>query len=314
MKTTRLLAFAALASLALTASTCKKDNIPTPPTPPQKEDPTPTPGPETDLDTIRVMQFNILQATSETAGHEWATVRKQPCINMFKDKDPDIVCVQESRKSQCNDLASALPEYAQIKHPKDDIETNGGQRNLIMYKYTDWTPVKWDKLWFSVDRTAKGDRFGDAATTQKMLLYVDLMHKSSKKHMWVFDAHFFASCDNPASRDSCVKITLNTIQKVVPEGVACVFCGDLNINYMDSAMLIKLKPLMNYMDCASLKCKITDGPTQVTYNKFTPTYTKVLDYIFYKNAVGLEYHVVNSKDYGTDFISDHYPVYCDMVF
>lgn len=263
---------------------------------------------------IRIMQFNILQGKGEPAGHKWAEVRKDACIKMFEDIDPDIVCMQEARRSQCEDLADELNQYSQVKMAKDGIESNGGQRNVIMYKWKNWSLISADRLWFSVDRSADGDRFGDPLTTQKMLMWVHLKHKKTKKDVWVFDAHFFANCERVASRDSCVAITLNTIRKVVPEDGVCFFCGDLNIDWSKAAARTILQPVNDYMSSASLDAANGDSPLTPTYNKFTPSYKKVLDYIFYRNVKGFRYKVVNEAIYGTDFISDHYPIYLDFIF
>lgn len=273
--------------------------------------------------TLRVMQFNILQSTSETAGHEWTAVRKAPCFAMLKDTQPDIICYQEARKTQCNDLATAFgTNYESILFPKDSTETNGGQRNLIMFRKDAFTHTNvdgfahgyWDKFWFSTTGGASGDRFGDTKTTQKMELFTRLVHKESGKVIWVFNAHFFASCDYAESRSKCVEMTIAAIKKYVKEDEIVFFTGDLNINYNDASMRPLLDPLLNYMNSAALKAKTSDGQTTETYNKFTVNYNKVLDYIFYRNAIPLTYKVVNSDQYGTTYVSDHFPIYSDMEF
>ena len=260
---------------------------------------------------LRVMSFNILQATSETPGHEWATVRKDACIKMFRDIKPDIVCVQEARKTQCQDLASAFITYAQVKHPKDDIESNGGQRNLIMYNSAKFKVLEWNKYWFSVDGTASGDRFGDAATTQKLTIYVKFEHIATGRTFWVYDTHFFAKTNLETSRPHCVEMSLDSIKKVVGDDGVVFFCGDLNMEPSNPV----LAPMFEYMHHAATDAEKSDGVTTVTYNGFRDNNQKVLDHIFYRNATAHTYKVVNSQlAYGTNWISDHYPVYTDAEF
>jgi len=301
-----------LLSAFLTLTSCNGNGGTTPePTP--TPTPTPTPDPEvgTDAD-FRLMSFNILQATSETAGHEWASVRKEPCIKMFNDIKPDIVCIQEARKSQCNDLASALPQYSQIKHPKDNIETNGGQRNLILYKPDVFELVSWNKYWFSADLTASGNRFGDDKTTQKLTVTAEFRHKKTGKTIYVYDTHFFANVSTEANRGKCTDISLsNSLGLGVKDrGAAAVvfFCGDLNMEPDNTY----LKPMFDYMSHGAKNAKSSDGISKTTYNKFGGS-SKVLDHIFYRNAEALTYKVVNSSSYGTQYVSDHYPIYCDFV-
>lgn len=267
--------------------------------------------------TMRLMQFNVLQATSETAGHEWATVRKQPCFKMMEETAPDIVCCEEARKSQCNDFASKFPSYAQVKHPKDNIESNGGQRNLIMYRSDRFEVLDWNKYWFSVDESPSGDRFCPAGvtnstskTTQKLTVCVHFREKTSGCDFYVFCTHFFASVDAESQREKCVELSLAHI-KAIGADTPVFFCGDLNINYSDENGKALLKPMLGYMQSASLGAITHDSPTATTYNKFGAS-TKTLDYIFYRNASAVTYKVVNGTGYGTQYISDHYPIYADI--
>lgn len=260
---------------------------------------------------IRVMQFNILQATSETQGHEWS-VRKAPCIKMFNETNPDIVAIQECRKSQCNDLA-VLSQYAQIKHPKDNIESNAGQRNVILYKSKILELISWDKYWFSVDGTAGGDRFGyNDDTTQKMTIYAKFKHKPSGKTFWFFCTHFFAS-ESLEARAECVRMSLEYADRIVPKDDIVFFCGDLNLSYTNDAARATLAPMFDYFMWSAKEAPSSMGTNRTTYNKFGLS-TNVLDYILYRNATAVNYFVCDSRTaYGTDFISDHYPVYSDFL-
>lgn len=262
----------------------------------------------------RIMQLNILQAKDEDAGHEWTSVRKNPCIKMLQEISPDIICFEEARKTQCNDLASALTAYTQIKHPKDNIESNGGQRNLIMFKTSKYEQLEWNKYWFSVDGTATGDRFGDTKTTQKLTIYAKLREKSTQKIVWVYCTHFFADCQYQASREKCVEMSLASLKTVVPADETVFFLGDLNLNYADETGKSILSPLLGYMKSASIEAKEGAAPTATTYNKWGAS-TKVLDYILFRNATAQNYNIISDgTKYGTKYLSDHYPIWSDFTF
>ena len=100
--------------------------------------------------------------------------------------------------------------------------------------------------------------------------------------------------------------------KFIPADIPIFFCGDLNINYSSDDGKAILKPMFEYMNSAAVSAQNHDSSTATTYNKWGNS-TKTLDYIFYRNATALSYKVVNSADYGTKYISDHYPIYSDMV-
>ena len=262
-----------------TPDTPETPEVPETPDTPQTPETPDTPEPVS----FRLMSFNILQATSETAGHEWASVRKAACIKM----------------------------YSQIKYPKDGIESNGGQRNLIMYNNQKFFVIEWGKFWFSEDGTASGGRWGDDATTQKMTIYVHFREMATGREFWVYDTHFFAKCNVETTRGHCVEMSLASIkEKVGDEGVV-FFCGDLNMQ-PDNPIL---KPMFDYMKHAATHADESDGVSTITYNGFRETNLKVLDHIFYRNATAHTYKVVNSQTaYGTKWISDHYPIYADVEF
>lgn len=266
---------------------------------------------------MRIMQFNILQGKDEPAGHEWSSVRKEPCFKMLNETAPDIICFEEARKTQCNDLASKFPQYSQVKHPKDNIESNGGQRDLIMYRSDKFDLLDWDKYWFSVDETSSGDRFCPAGvtnstskTTQKLTVWAHFRENVSKRDFYVFCTHFFADVDELAQRTKCVELSLTHIKAIDPK-TPVFFCGDLNINYCSENGRALLAPMFEYMESAAVSADMHDSPTATTYNKFGAS-TSVLDYIFYRNATALTYKIINSAGYGTEYISDHYPVCSDF--
>lgn len=267
-------------------------------------------GDELPANLIRVMTFNIMQSSGEPEGHEWASVRKGPCIAMFKDVAPDIVCIQEARKLQCSDLYSALPEYSQIKHPLDNVESNGGQRNLILYKSSKFELLSWDKFWFSEDGTASGPRWGDAATTQRLTVFARLRHKPTGSEFWVYDAHFFDKCNYGTTPPHCVSMCLESIDaQAGPDGTVFL-CGGFGLRPGDAVM----RPLFNSLGHAATEAPESDGAPAVTYNALGENQGAALDHIFFRGAEPLSYKVADSPStYGTRWISDHYPVYADFL-
>ena len=150
---------------------------------------------------IRVMSFNILQSKGESEGHEWKN-RKDGVMAMFKDVLPDVACIQEARKKQCDDLQEAFPEYSQLRCAKDgvlkegmeesltgDNYKNGGQRNLIMYRTDRFDLLDCGRYWFS--KTPEKSSLGWDGPTPKVTLWAKLLDKKAKKEIFVFCTHFF---------------------------------------------------------------------------------------------------------------------------
>ena len=186
-----------------------------------------------DLPKIRVMSFNILQSKGEPEGHQWKD-RKDGALAMFKDIAPDVACFQEARRTQCDDLAEAFPEYTQLRCAKDgvlkegmeeslteDHYKNGGQRNLIMFKTERFDLLDCGRYWFS--ETPDSSSLGWDGPTPKVTLWAKLMDKVANKEIFVFCTHFFPH--GVECREQCVRMTVDKIGEIAGYEGIVFFCG-----------------------------------------------------------------------------------------
>lgn len=254
--------------------------------------------------TYRVMQFNILQSKAEPQGHEWDT-RKEAVANMLQDIHPDLVAVQEARKTQCRFLQERFPQYVQIKHPKDGIEANGGQRNLILYDASKFELLGWEKFWFST--TPQVSSLSWDAMTPKLTICAHFRCKSKgHKTFWLACTHYFPIGDT--CRTHCVRMMLEKTDQIAKKKEPIFVCGDLNMNPDDA----RLAPMWTRFSNAAEIARQTDGRDRHTYNGFRPDRHFTIDYIFCRNVSVDTYRVVDSDRYGVPYISDHYPVFADI--
>ena len=261
---------------------------------------------------FRVMQFNVLQGwdschESETAGYEWER-RRESVVKMIRHRRPDIICIQEARKRQCDFLQERCPEYSQILYPKDGHPERGGQRNLIMYRTDMFKCLRKKFFWFS--ETPNVPSFSWDAKTPKLTLLAQLKpirKEYGTKKFYVYCAHFFPYGD--IGKQQCSNMILESIKKETGKRQPVLFCGDLNLKYLDC----RLDTLLTYMQDAAVAAEVSDGPKKVTYNGFRNKNQKALDHIYGRNVVFKSYHVDQDADYGIKWISDHYPVYVDVI-
>ena len=267
--------------------------------------------PENPTVDLRIMQFNIREdKQTEPDYNTFTGVRAAAIVEMLHDVQPDIVCLQECRKTQAQYLATAVPEYTQILYPKDGIEKNGGQRDVILYDNTKLRLISWNKFWFS--ETPNESSMSWDASTPKLTIYARFRSRTdTTKDVYVYCTHFPPSA--PEAMGHAVTMIEESIAKMTKNTMPVFLCGDLNLSY-DNAIL---DPLKAYMSHAASTALTSDGVEAITYNGYRDTNLKTLDHIFYRNAVVDTYHVKNKLyQYGTDckWISDHYPLYCDLSF
>lgn len=268
---------------------------------------------------IRVMSFNILQSKGEPEGREWKN-RRDGVMAMFKDVLPDVACIQEARRKQCDDLKEAFPEYAQIRCAKDgvvkegmeeslteDNYKNGGQRNLIMYRSDRFDLLDCGRYWFS--KTPEKSSLGWDGPTPKVTLWVKLMDRKAKKEVFVFCTHFFPAGET--GRKQCVKMSRDKIYEIAGDEGIVFFCGDFNLDAEDPRLL----PLDKYVTRTSFSSpKVDPSPTFNGFRDDPSTWTRI-DHIYYCHMAALEFKVVSDMEkYGVKFISDHFPVYADFEY
>ena len=294
---------------------------------------TPPAPPATSLQ-LRIMSFNILQGgkkdgSTDTAGHEWTTVRKGPCVSMFKDIDPDIAILQECRREQLNDLKASLTGYTYYCYAKDGVLASGyskgdaandasfknaGQRNVIMLRAGMFTVLEWGRYWLSDTPDTPSTGFG--TTGQKVTLWQKLLHNESGKEFYIFNTHNIPqSYGNAVSPvvdviTPCNKVNIEQMKAIVgSSGLPLFFGGDLNSNDASDRMA-ELNAFLHRS-----ASDVSEKDPSMTFNGFredSSTWT-LLDHIYYRGATPLTYKVVNSAGYGTRFISDHFPIYCDFL-
>ena len=287
----------------------------------------PDPEPEEKPDTLqlRVMSFNILQSTGEDAGHTWAEYREQPCKKMFQETDPDIICLQECRRTQLSFMKSNFPGYTYYQYAKDGVKKagyentenctndgiwkNGGHRDVIAIRKDCCELLDWGRYWFSENPDVSSyDGIYAGGGTPKVTLWVKLHHKEKDFDFFVWCTHFFPHGDT-ATRTLCSTMSVERMKEQVKEDDVVFFCGDLNLKYENEA----LDPMKKYMDNARIKATETDNsPTYTGFRTDASTWT-LIDHIFYRNAQPLTYKVVNTPiENGTSVCSDHFPIYADF--
>ncbi len=260
---------------------------------------------------LRIMQFNIREdKQTEPDYNTFTGVRAAAIVEMVRDVKPDIICLQECRKTQAAYLASTLTEYTQILYPKDGIEKNGGQRDVILYKSSKMRLISWKKFWFSETPTVSSKSWD--ASTPKLTIYARFRSRvDSSKDFLVYCTHFPPSA--PEAQRHSVEMMINSISSEAGESMPVFLCGDLNVSYYDTI----LDPLKEYMSHAAATALESDGVEAITYNGYRETNQKTLDHIFYRYAIVDMYHVKNELyQYVTicKWISDHYPLYSDVKF
>ena len=286
----------------------------------------PKPEEQTKTFSFRLMSFNILQSTDEAEGHTWAEYREKPCKVMFQETSPDIICLQECRRTQLNFMKSNFPQYSYFQYAKDgvkkagyeDVEKcdddaifkNGGHRDVIALRTDRFTMLDWGRYWFSdtPDVSSYSGALFEDGGTPKLTLWLKVRERATGVVFYVWTTHFFPRGEN--GRKQCGIMSVERMKAECDDNVPVFFCGDLNLAYEHAS----LQPLRQWMQHAATNAITTEKlPTYTGFRTDSNTWTYI-DHIFYRNATASTYKVVNTPiENGTSVCSDHFPIYADFT-
>lgn len=277
-----------------------------------EEQTTPTPAPSrpefkkyADEDEIKIMSFNIRNASTETdSANNWDN-RKEACIELIKDHKPTLIGLQEPRfttqwlyfKEQLKDSYSA---YGVSRLSGD--ETGNGECMGILYDKSLIKLVEAGTFWLS-KTPDKPSKSWDSAY-ERSATWGIFKHIPSGKHLYYINTHL----DNEGNeaRIEGMKLISKYLEKY-KDVYPLFLTGDFNVDSGNDA----IDPIRSYMWNARIVAPPSLSDYDTTYNGFKENpKVKIIDHIYCsKTNKVVEYHTIDEKYGGVNFISDHYPIY-----
>lgn len=243
---------------------------------------------------ITIMSFNIRTAQAPDGNNAW-DLRKDACITMITDKQPDVMGLQENTLPQDTFFATQLTMYGHVAVGR---ETGNplSETNAIYYRTDKYDLVQTNSFWLS--ETPNLCSKGWDAKYPRIATYVVIKDKQTEEHYLIFNTHL--DHIGATARTQSMQLIADTIAslgKRYPQMPIFVL-GDLNVTPEDPALL----PTRQTMLSAQEVFKNTD----ITCHGWG-TYGKIIDYIFYQNTYPTSFEVIPDT-FGVPYISDHHPI------
>lgn len=303
MKLKTLAQLLPLAALPLLAASCKGSE---PKTPAQNDAP------------LKVMSFNIRYVTSADVGDNAWTARTEPCAKMIKDENPDIIGLQEFHVEHRTDLLPLIDSTYNIYGAWMDTEDAVSGSTSILFRKDRFKVKDQGFFWLSETPDEPSRPTWNATDTQyRTASWVILSDKTSGREFMVCDTHLpYKTADNEA-RAACAQLILERIKGIADEKATVFLTGDMNAScHLTDGRRASIAPFLNYFFDA--KRKVRDlTPTVTSFNSFGSSAAKAtwdIDHIYYRNAKGIDYKVVNYAGYGVPYVSDHYPIVLNCTY
>ena len=251
---------------------------------------------------MRIMSFNIRCAN---VGKDTWEDRIGIVSQTMLESEADSIGVQEATPEWMATLKETVGEkYAYVGVGRDDGD-NEGEYSAVFYLKDKYDVVDSDTFWLS--ETPDKPSFGWDAACRRVCTWVQLKDKETGKQYVHMNTHF--DHVGISARKNSVEMIIDKAKTFTD--IPVVFTADMNVvqgstnynQFVDSGYF------------RDTKFAAPDSMNYCTYHDTKPDMHKddVIDYVMINDGFdALTYRVVTEGVDGR-FVSDHYPIYADIV-
>ena len=250
---------------------------------------------------LKVMSYNIRLGSGKDGTNSWA-LRYTATEEMLKDQKPDVFGVQEALDYQVHYIED-MCGYESVGVGREDGKKEGEHMSIFWNKKT-VSMLKWGTFWLS-ETPQKPSKGWDAACF-RTATWALMKDKRTGKKFYFVNTHL--DHEGKEAQKNGLKLIVEKIAEMNPEGLPMVLTGDFNIEPSNPA----LADLDARMQSTRKIAEKTDDLT--TYNGWGKS-SMMIDYIYVSGFSSCpEYQTVTKRYADRKFISDHYPICATLVF
>lgn len=281
------------------------------------------------------MSFNILREDLGGSGHLWAD-RKQAVLKMIDVNYPTLIGLQECSWTIRQDILKADSRRQALGNSvyNDESGYTKTSSNTIIYRSDIYEVVKSGQFWFSDTPDQVSNVFNASTPFEpkpRVCTWARFKVKNTGKEFYHFNIHLHNGSTSPFtsdlkpndkyiadSRTKSLKLLFDRISAENTGGLPVIITGDHNEGDDSSNAVSSLgsdvyKAYQN-SDYTSSRWLASDTDTGRTLNSFAEKATSVLDHIYVNDACNVTRFYVDRNAYeGVKYVSDHYPVLCEMT-
>jgi endonuclease/exonuclease/phosphatase family metal-dependent hydrolase len=253
---------------------------------------------------LKVMSYNIRMGTAKDGTNSWE-FRCPATMMMLNDQKPDVFGVQEAFDFQLKFITENCMEYECVGVGRDDGKKKGEHMSIFWNKKR-IKMLKWGTFWLSEtpDKPSKGWD----AHCMRTATWALMKDKATGKKFYFVNTHL--DHKGKESQKNGLKLIVDRIDSINPEGYPMVLTGDFNITPDNPA----LEGLDKRMESARNIAAKTDNHR--TFNGWGKAAAdRVIDYIYVKGFSSCpEYQTVTKRYFDRAYVSDHYPIFARLIF
>ena len=264
----------------------------------------------TEISTLKVMSFNILRGDLNGPDHLW-TSRREACLAMIADEQPMLFGLQECTWTQRRHILEADSRLNAVGVAVDGQKKDytNVSSNPIFWRTDILSLEDWGTFWLSDTPDAIGSITWNGVKP-RTCTWARFKVRCNGKRLIYFNAHV-ENAAGEETKDKSIRLIVDRMREANPSlQVPMLFGGDMNSKASASC----LAAMMTYLTHAPSNCQETDKGR--TLNSFKATGGSAIDHLFYnKEGFTGKKFWVNRKEYkNVTYISDHYPIFCELEF
>lgn len=262
----------------------------------------------TDTTGVRVMSYNIRVANSGDGDNEW-THRRKATVSMLRDIEPEVFGVQEALPTQINYILGNCTRYRAVGVGREDGKREG-EHMSVFYNWYHYRLMDWGTFWLS--ETPDTPSIGWDAACKRTATWTLLQRRSDGQRLYFVNTHL--DHVGELSKQYGLMLIMDSIAVRNTEGYPVILTGDFNMWPNNTT----LRVFRRRMEPARFMAE--QGDEQGSFNGFGERGDEEnplmpIDYIYYANMSRcLTFRVVTDTYRRVPYISDHYPIYSDLLF
>lgn len=252
-------------------------------------------------DTLRIMSFNIRFGNLKNLSRR---AREPYVLETVRKGKPDSFGVQEATPTWMKVLANELDDYDYVGVGRANGK-NSGEYSAIFYLKDKYEVVESDTFWFS--ETPEKPSKGWDASMNRICTWAVLENKETGEKYVHLNAHFDHIGDQ--ARKNSVDMILEKAKEY--KDLPVVYTADMNIvegtEYYER--------MVSDGTLKDTKYIADDTMDYLTFHDLNPSENegRILDYVMVNDKFDAKVYKVVTAGVDGRFVSDHYPIYADII-
>jgi endonuclease/exonuclease/phosphatase family metal-dependent hydrolase len=248
---------------------------------------------------LTVMSFNIRYGTAKDGDNEWPR-RRALVFDVIRERDADLIGLQEALDFQMDEILAAAPSYATIGVGRDDAGARG-EFSAILFRRNRFRIAEAGTFWFSDTPAVPGSTsWGNRIT--RICTWARLVDRDGLG-LYFYNVHL--DHESQPSRERSTRLLRERIEsRPFPDDPAIV-TGDFNVGETNPALATLIGPFLDTFRVV----RPTEQPAGTfTGFEFGKIDGEKIDYVLAQPGTEVQHAEIVRFSRDGRYPSDHFPV------